>query len=434
MFESVEAAELAQELRRFEPSRASRNELLERLSGWDRLISWAQAGQLATLAEFARRPDPLDLRRAVENGRAQPGEFVVDEVSAELNWSRPTADDRLALANDLAELPVTSGALACGEIDLPRARVIAEAVRGLPLQAGQSVEQRVMERAKNQTPGQLRATVLRAVLLIDPDAAERRRAAAVRTRAVRVWPQTDGMACLQADLPAAAAQAVYRQIDARAREMRQESEADSSSVRSRQTMDECRADALVELVLGDAAQERPRVWLQLVVPASALLEQSEEPAQLVGHGPITSAELYELIGGQATVQRIVTEPVSGVVLDVGTSRYVPPAAMQRLIRTRDGTCRFPGCRRQAKNGDLDHVIPFPAGPTAASNLMVLCRRHHRLKTFGGWSVSLATDATCEWTSPAGRSYLTTPEELPGARAGPLAQVGQIRQVRSPAVM
>ena len=46
--------------------------------------------------------------------------------------------------------------------------------------------------------------------------------------------------------------------------------------------------------------------------------------------------------------------------------------------------RFPGCDEPAQHCDIDHTIAYPTGPTQASNLKCLCRKHHLLKTFGGW--------------------------------------------------
>ncbi len=40
-------------------------------------------------------------------------------------------------------------------------------------------------------------------------------------------------------------------------------------------------------------------------------------------------------------------------------------------------------------GDLDHVVPWPDGPTTVANLVALCRRHHRLKTSGTFQISTA---------------------------------------------
>jgi hypothetical protein len=90
------------------------------------------------------------------------------------------------------------------------------------------------------------------------------------------------------------------------------------------------------------------------------------------------------------------------------SRYVPSAALARFVRCRDLTCRFPGCGEPADHCDLDHTIAYPVGPTCASNLKCLCRKHHLLKTFCGWLDRQLPDGTVIWTSPGGQTYSTDP--------------------------
>jgi hypothetical protein len=53
--------------------------------------------------------------------------------------------------------------------------------------------------------------------------------------------------------------------------------------------------------------------------------------------------------------------------------YRPSIASQRFVRSRDLTCRFPGCDEPAERCDLDHTIPYPMGRTHPSNLKCLCR-------------------------------------------------------------
>ncbi|PRY54670.1 hypothetical protein BCF74_1241, partial [Knoellia remsis] len=88
--------------------------------------------------------------------------------------------------------------------------------------------------------------------------------------------------------------------------------------------------------------------------------------------------------------------------------YRVPAAMARLVRLRDGTCRFPGCSASARQTDLDHVIPWPQGPTHPGNLIALCRHHHRIKQRHDWRVRLDPDGTVTWTDPTGREFTTHP--------------------------
>jgi len=89
-------------------------------------------------------------------------------------------------------------------------------------------------------------------------------------------------------------------------------------------------------------------------------------------------------------------------------RYRPSPGLQRLVRLRDGHCRFPGCQVNARSCDIDHVIAWPAGATTTSNLMCLCRRHHRVKQRPGWTARLDPDGVVHWTDPSQRSTDTQP--------------------------
>jgi hypothetical protein len=108
---------------------------------------------------------------------------------------------------------------------------------------------------------------------------------------------------------------------------------------------------------------------------------------------------------------LATAP-AGTITDAGRRSYRPPAALADLIRGRDHTCRFPGCRQPAHRCDLDHVIPHPTGPTTPDNLITLCRHHHRLKHTTTWTVHQHPTADLTWTSPTGRTYTTHPHHHP----------------------
>jgi hypothetical protein len=94
-------------------------------------------------------------------------------------------------------------------------------------------------------------------------------------------------------------------------------------------------------------------------------------------------------------------------------RYVPTPAQRRYVRTRDRTCRHPGCRSDAAWADLDHVTPHGAGgPTDCTNLCCLCRRHHRLKTHAaGWRFQMTPDGVLTVTTPSGVTRTTRPPGL-----------------------
>ncbi len=89
--------------------------------------------------------------------------------------------------------------------------------------------------------------------------------------------------------------------------------------------------------------------------------------------------------------------------------YRPSAKLAAFVRARDLFCRFPGCTVPAERCDLDHVLPWPFGPTHPSNLNCKCRTHHLAKTFwDGWRDEQLPDGTVIWTTPAGKRYTTVP--------------------------
>jgi len=92
-----------------------------------------------------------------------------------------------------------------------------------------------------------------------------------------------------------------------------------------------------------------------------------------------------------------------------TLAYQPSPALRHLLKTRDQTCSFPGCRRPARRCDDDHTIPYDqGGRTCECNLAALCRRHHSAKQAPGWHLRQPQPGTLVWTLPNGRTYATKP--------------------------
>ncbi len=126
--------------------------------------------------------------------------------------------------------------------------------------------------------------------------------------------------------------------------------------------------------------------------------------RIVGGGAVPAPLLAELIRSGAKLS-----PVHQPGDASAESGYRPSAALERFIRCRDLTCRFPNCDRPAEFCDVDHTVPYPLGPTHPSNLKCLCRKHHLLKTFWtAWHDEQRPDGTVVWTSPSGQTYTTCP--------------------------
>lgn len=370
------------------------HELVQTIGEWQRIARWAQARQAEALTEFAGRR-PAEFGETPGAGGAD--RFAADEIAAALGTSMQAAATQLDVAVHVWQhLPRTRAAWLAGTVDGRGAGVIVDAVRVLSPKVGAAVEDRIFPRAEGQTLGQLRASVTRAVAQADPDGLTERHRAARADRRVELSAENDGMASLWALLPAPEAARLYETLSCLAH--------DSDDSR---TGAQRRADALIDLAeLRIDPTAKPRILV--TVPASTLIGLDDRPGELLGLGPL-SGEAARVVAADGVWRRLLTDPATGTVTDVGRTSYRPPAALADLVRTRDGTCRFPGCRRSATRADLDHTIPFPRGVTATSNLAALCRRHHLLKHDGSWSV-VNDDGVLHWLSPHATTYRTNPDD------------------------
>ncbi|WP_210085587.1 DUF222 domain-containing protein [Mycobacterium sp. OAE908] len=142
---------------------------------------------------------------------------------------------------------------------------------------------------------------------------------------------------------------------------------------------------------------------QSAVDAATEPRNATRPAaMIVGEGIVPTPLLAQLIRGGAKVRPITTPA------EEPEPHYRPSAELAEFVRLRDLYCRAPGCDVPADRCDLDHTIPYPVGPTHASNIKCLCRTNHLMKTFGGWQDIQLPDGTVIWISPTGRKYVTKP--------------------------
>ncbi|MEX0151813.1 HNH endonuclease signature motif containing protein [Microbacterium sp. LMI1-1-1.1] len=195
------------------------------------------------------------------------------------------------------------------------------------------------------------------------------------------------------------------------------------------TADQIQADVLTDLLLTGAPMADPvaagggstlgaiRAKVQITVPAMTILDprrERDDPAELVGHGPIDGETARRL--AEATLvpwDRVITHPITGAVLFADT--YERTAAIDRHIRARDRHCRWPGCALPTVRCEIDHTVDWArGGPTASTNLSCLCQRHHSMKQFAGWSVRQVDGGVLEWTSPLGAVYVDEPAAYPPA--------------------
>jgi hypothetical protein len=370
---------------------------------------------------------------ATERAEHRRGCAVIDgfeqttaEVAAAMNLSSIAASYLVSDAEALdTRLPKVAGLLAEGRTDWRTVRLIISRTNlvtddDLVARLDQSLAARIgswhgwsRQRIINAVDAAVRAT--------DPDAARERRVAAEDERHIGINALDNGMAEVYGTVAAAAATAFDRRLSQLAKQV---CPADP------RTMDQRRADALGALTQGRrlacacgqpdcpnrASDESPKhdrggaqVVINVVASDQTVHANGIQPGYLEGYGIIDAEQVRELASAASL---LIADPLTG---PVEALRYQPSAALERAVRCRDLTCRFPGCSRPAMVCDIDHTIPFnhqdPAagGLTVAENLKCLCRQHHRLKTFhGGWRDAQLADGIVIWTSPTGRTYRTSP--------------------------
>lgn len=369
-----------------------RDRLLTRLVTFQKLQARMDAEVLDTLAELAALPVPSFLD-------SPDKQYVVDEIAATLRLPSRTAGDRVATAQDLVgRFPATLEALSRGELTLDHARALSDEALGLDDATAMEVEARVLARAVGRTPAQFRACAHRAVASLDPRPPEQKPDPRDERR---VCPRhrKDGMGELWALLPSDDLAALMNTVNQAAR---------ATKGMDDRTADQRRADALADLGRGEL---RPRTGaaVEVIVSLSTLLGMDERAGEIKGVGPVPAEVARRLADDPTgTWRRLLTDPC-GQVIETSPN-YEPPAAMARFVKDRDVTCRFPGCR--ASRNEIDHIVPWPVGPTHPSNLHLLCPRHHHLKHEAGWSVHRTRDGITHWTSPTGRHFAKPPDELP----------------------
>lgn len=370
---------------------------------------------------------------------------VLDEVSCALVVSRRSAQHTRATAEALRHQPAVWAALCRGELDLTRARILAEALFEIPLTDIDGVPRVAYEAecaavaaegvayGRQHTARRLEIFLQRRLLTLGCGERPRRRSRGLAERGVWVGHRGDGTADLVARLASEDAERVYSVIRSCALADRN-GDPTNEGATNREPLDLWLAAALVDLVLhpgagacassdstaGDTARvsecgtarrgRRVDTVITVTIPVDSLAGLTDAPGVINGFGAIPAADARRLAAGDSRWRHVLTCRTTGAVLDVGTLSYRPPAALDRHVRLRDGTCRFPGCAVPAAECDLDHLVPFPEGPTSADNLHALCRRHHGLKHEGGWRVEATSRGGLRWTSPQGASALSHPDD------------------------
>ncbi len=333
-------------------------------------------------AELQRATEMLEverLRRLAEIERRRV--FARDGHLSAASWLASTykvgwgsAREQVRVARALEEMPRTRRALDEGELSMSAVRVLV-AARDADPSAFERCEEELVEAARIHSMQNLQrvaaywrqAVEREQALESDEKVRARRRLHASVTFLGMV--RVDGT--LDPETGETLLTALRAVLDA-------ESKSNGGDDR---TPGQRRADALGEICRQwlDAADrptvggERPHVTVTVGVDAMSRGGTSE----LDHVGPV-GPEVAKRLACDASIRRVVMAAPSEP-LDVGRRTPVVPPAMRRAVIVRDRHCRFPGCDRPHTWCDAHHIVHWAdGGPTALPNLVLLCRRHHRM--------------------------------------------------------
>ncbi len=359
-------------------------------------------------SEGIARLEAVRFRAIAQLGRHRDGaSSVVQEVAFALSVVDGHAGALVSTAEALTtRLPRTLGLMDRGVVDGFGAVKVAAATSWLSDEDARAVDVLLEDRLEGRNSEQIRKAASHAASTVDRDGASRRTEHHRAGRRLVVRQGEVGVASIEVeDGPVEKVTAAYTRIDREARALKTGDEP--------RTLDQLRADVALDLLLGGQVGKSERCEVFLYMDLATYLGVNEDPAELAGHGYIPASLAREIAAGPDTVlRRIITDPLSGQVLDLGRDRYRPTAGVGEFVRVRDRECRRPGCHRVAQACDLDHVVPWQfGGHTNADELIDLCRRDHRLKDEPGWVYSLAPDGTLTVTTPTGQTYDSSPPPL-----------------------
>ena len=185
------------------------------------------------------------------------------------------------------------------------------------------------------------------------------------------------------------------------------------------TLDQIRTDLLLDMLLTSSPAVDPtggavegglgaiRAHVQVTVPATTLAGTTTGGAELDGKCAVDPETAKILAGNVPSFDRVFLDPITGAVLAV--DRRFVTAEQKRYLVARDIRCRFPGCRRPARDCDMDHREDWAlGGKTDVDNVGAFCRRHHAMKQAAGWTVVQEPGGRLRFTAPSGLEYTDDP--------------------------
>jgi Domain of unknown function (DUF222)/HNH endonuclease len=330
--------------------------------------------------EALRRLAEIDRRRLFErDGHLSAAAWLANVFKT--SWG--VARHHVRTARALDEMPATRAAVEAGDVSMCSVRRLVAARDADPAEFGRA-EAQLVEAARLHSVGDLGRVVaywrdaVESERRVDRDEALRAQRRLHASVTLHGMVRVDGM--LDPETGETVMTALRAVTDAETRGRAKEDIDDRSPAK-------LRADALGEVCRQWLDRpDRPTVGgelphITLTVSADALTG-GEGTREMDHVGPIPVGTARRLACDASLMRLVLSE--RSEPLDVGRRSKVVPPPMRRAVIVRDRRCRFPGCDRPHTWCDAHHIVHWAdGGPTALSNLILLCRPHHRAIHAGG---------------------------------------------------
>jgi Domain of unknown function (DUF222)/HNH endonuclease len=313
------------------------------------------------------------------------------------------AREKVRVAHALAGLPKIAAAMARGELSYSKVRAVSRV-------ACAATEETLLMIALHGTAHHVEKLV-RGYRQAQQAAELSREGQQHVNRSVSYEYAEDGSLVLKARLPAVAGALVIQALKA-ALERIPAKEISATGVQEHPIPYACRrADALASMAESFLAGSGPsspasttadRYQVVVHVDAESLREHSDGRCE-IEQGPSIPVETARRLACDASLLSVL-ENEHGEPLDVGRKTRSIPPAIRRALRSRDAGCRFPGCTHQ-QYVDAHHIEHWAdGGETKLSNLVTLCRLHHRLVHEGQIRIETPPEGGWRFVRPDGRQY------------------------------
>jgi hypothetical protein len=319
-----------------------------------------------------------------------------------LNWKcgidLGAAREKVRVARALEQLPRISAAMARGEISYSKVRAMTRVACAV-------TEEYLLSIALHGTAHHVE-TLVRQYRRVREAEELSREAQQQASRTLTYFHDDDGSLVLRGRLPAEVGQLLLKALDA-AVEVMAAGDVSAETSEERPKPSARRADALAVIAESylkhgaEALNGGDRHQIVVHVDAETLREGTAGRCEL-DDGPSMPAETVRRLACDASVITILKNE-NGTPLDVGRKTRSIPPAIRRALNARDRGCRFPGCPN-TRYVDGHHVRHWAqGGETRLSNLLTLCRFHHRQVHEGGVAIRILDDGAVRFLRPDGRS-------------------------------